>query len=203
MSLLNRIEKHMTTCAIAAVGAAAVASAANAAIVYTSFNHVIPANTDGTYLNIETGAFVDGPGSGVPGWDVNPWSGTTLNFFNPSGIPGTNAYVTLGTGVASLAAGTSISGSSTYTSGAYTSTGAGAWTLNAANIVGFRFVNAASQVRYGWMRIQVGATVTTRSFVDYAYEDTGAAINAGAVPGPAGLAALALGAMGIRGRRRK
>ena len=127
----------------------------------------------------------------------------TLNFFNPSGIPGTNAYVTLGTGVASLAAGTSISGSSTYTSGAYTSTGAGAWTLNAANIVGFRFVNAASQVRYGWMRIQVGATVTTRSFVDYAYEDTGAAINAGAVPGPAGLAALALGAMGIRGRRRK
>lgn len=204
MSLLNRIEKHMSTCAIAAIGAAAVGAIANGAIVYTSFNHVIPNNIDGTYLNVETGAFVDGAGSGVPGWDVNPYGSSTsaISFFSSTG----GGYVTLSSGVSNLAAGTVISAASTYVTGAIsnTSAGAGIWGgPNTTNIVGFKFVDSTSATRYGWMRIAIGANYGTRTLVDYAWENSGSSIQAGAVPGPAGLAALALGAVGIRSRRRK
>jgi hypothetical protein len=77
--------------------------------------------------------------------------------------------------------------------------------------VPFRFVES-SITKYGWFQVQLTASGTNRANLDFrllawAYNDTGGSINAGqvapsGVPGGAGLAALAFGAAGLRGRRR-
>lgn len=75
----------------------------------------------------------------------------------------------------------------------------------------FRFVES-SITKYGWFQVQLTASGANRENMDFrllawAYNDTGGSINAGqvapiGVPGGAGLAALAFGAAGLRGRRR-
>jgi hypothetical protein len=75
------------------------------------------------------------------------------------------------------------------------------------NLFGFRFVNesAGNQLQYGWFRVALGASTSTagRAVVEYAYENTGQAITAVRFPAPGSLALLALGAVGLTGRRRK
>ncbi len=63
---------------------------------------------------------------------------------------------------------------------------------------------------YGWLSFDAFADGTTNSYLNitgWAVDDTGATIAAGSigdpVPGPGGLAALALGAFGLRSRRRQ
>jgi hypothetical protein len=48
-----------------------------------------------------------------------------------------------------------------------------------------------------------GVTTTTGTLFEYAYDNTGAGILTGAVPAPGSIALLALGAVGLTGRRRK
>ena len=103
-----------------------------------------------------------------------------------------------------VSSGTLISAASTFGSG----TPAGTNLNSSDNIFGFRFQNetAANQIQYGWMRISLSTSTFSqpRAIVEYAYEDSGAGITAGTVPAPtAGMAVLALGGMGLLGRRRK
>jgi hypothetical protein len=69
--------------------------------------------------------------------------------------------------------------------------------------VGFSFTEKGTTC-YGWASITIteGASVSTITVNEWAYEDSGAAITVGAVPEPAqtavGLGALALGAAGLR-----
>jgi hypothetical protein len=78
--------------------------------------------------------------------------------------------------------------------------------LNSANnLIGFRFQNETmgNQIQYGWMRISLSATTGAqpRAIVEYAYENTGAGIPAGAVPEPSTVGLLGLVAMGALGVR--
>ena len=211
MRISNRFEKHVVAAAAVAMGAAA---AANAAVVYSGvINLVCAVDIDGCYINVETNTLSNGPGSGVPGWDVNPYSsGGGMNFFNSSG-GGQMRYPGVTTGPAgNLALGTSIGATGSFntsTTGVVFGSAAGNWAYSAENIIGFRFVGADTGVRYGWMRFLMGAagssgTSMTRTLVDYGYESTAATsilAGAGAVPAPGAIALL--GVAGLAARRRR
>jgi MYXO-CTERM domain-containing protein len=216
MKISNRLVKHA---AIAA--SVAAAASANAAIVYSGVvNFACAVDIDGCYINVETNTLSNGPGSGVPGWDVNPYSTSGgMNFFNSTGggqmrRPG----VTTGT-AGNLALGTVIGAAGSFNTGTgnvYGTTAAtglnGGWTYSSENIIGFKFVSAAGTTHYGWMRFLMGAAgsaglgnnAPTRTVVDFAYESVASAsieAGAGAVPAPGALALL--GVAGLVGTRRR
>ncbi len=210
-TLLNRVDTRLAACAAAAGASLAVAPSSNADIVYSGVVSIlVPATTAGVYLNVVTGVNNVSPGL-APGWDVNPYGSTSLIFFNP-GAPAGGVYVvdaaggTSATAPDNLPLGFLISAANGYGSGTGESTGATAFLLNSSNnYVGFRFTEATlngGAVTYGWFRLQIGATITDRSIIGYAYENTaGMGIPAGAIPEPTTLGLLGLAAMGALGVR--
>ncbi len=211
MRISNRFEKHIVAAAAVAMGAAA---AANAAVVYSGpVNFVCAVDIDGCYINVETNTLSNGPGSGVPGWDVNPYmTGGGMNFFNSTG-GGQMRYPGVTTGPAgNLAVGTSVGSTGSFntaTTGVVFGSAAGNWQYSAENVIGFKFVGADTLTHYGWMRFLMGAagssgTSMTRTVVDYGYESTAATsilAGAGAVPAPGAIALL--GVAGLAARRRR
>ena len=208
--LSNRLVKHFAAAAAVTV----VAGAANAAVVYSGIiNFACTADIAGCYINVETGVLSNGPASGVPGWDVNPYSsGGGMNFFTGSTGGGQLRQAGQTTGPAgNLALGTivgSIGSFNTSTGNVYSNAAAG-WQYSAENYIGFRFVSAAGTTHYGWMRFAMGApgsagTAMTRTVVDYAWESdagTSIAVGAGIIPAPGAIALLGLA--GLAGRRRR
>ena len=208
--LSNRLAKHFAAAAAVTV----VAGAANAAVVYSGIvNFVCAVDIDGCYINVQTNTLSNGPGTGVPGWDVNPYSsGGGMNFFNSTG-GGQMRYPGVTTGPAgNLALGTAIGATGSYntaTTGVVFGSAAGNWQYSAENIIGFRFVAAAGTTHYGWMRFLMGAagssgTSMTRTVVDYGWESvagTSIAAGAGIIPAPGAIALLGLA--GLAGRRRR
>ncbi len=208
--LSNRLAKHFGAAAAAAV----VVGSANAAVVYSGvINFVCAVDIDGCYINVQTGQLSNGPGSGVPGWDVNPYSSAGgMNFFNSTG-GGQMRFPGATTGPAgNLALGTTVGSTGSYntsTTGVVFGSAAGNWQYSAQNYIGFKFVSSAGTTHYGWMRFAMGAagssgTAMTRTVVDYAYENvanTSIAVGAGIVPAPGAIALLGLA--GLAGRRRR
>lgn len=184
----NRLHKHL---ALAAVATAAVVATSNADVVYSGvINFSVNADTDGAYINVETNVLSNGPGSGVPGWDVNPYgsSTTAVSLFAATGT-GYMRSPLAGTSTArtNIAEGTAIGAASFFyeSSTATLGTLAGQWTANTTGIFGFKFLAADGLTHYGWMRLAIGANAATRSVVDYAWETTpGLPINAGGGGGP-------------------
>jgi MYXO-CTERM domain-containing protein len=199
--LSNRLAKHFAAAAAVTV----VAGAANAGIVHwADANLVIPNNIDGMYINVETRA-TGSAGSGVAGWDLNPYSATSLTWFNATGT-GMLRYPGVTTGSAgNLTLGTAVGATGSYGSGAVVvGSAAGNWQLNASNYFGFRFLAADGLTHYGWGRFVIGASISgaDRMIAEIAYEDAaGASINVGAVPAPGAVALLGLAGLAARRRR--
>lgn len=172
----------------------------------------IPQTTAGIYLNLQTGANGTS-GSSVAGYDFNPYLayyGTQLGFY-------WGAAATRGAGVGAsattgpyldLSAGTTIGGSSTFTSAILGTTGS-PYLTDGIHTLGFRFINAAGTTDYGYMRIQTSSANGNgypATILGWVYESTpGTAITVSAVPEPSSLAVLALvgGAAGVRAWRRR
>ena len=209
-ALNARLSRHFAAGAVVALAAVvASATSATAAIIYVGTGLNIPSTTAGVYLNVVTGVSGPTPAS-VPGWDLNAWSATNLLFYaNNAASPNDGIVVGLGSSLTqadNLPTGSLIDG--TYVYGRTPSsetTGATAFTLNSSNnLVGFRFLNeTTTTINYGWMRLAVGVTLGAqpRSIMEYAYENSGAGIQAGVVPEPATWSLL--GAVALIGRRRR
>ena len=199
--------------AIATVVAFSVISSVDAAVVSSGpVNITIPGVPPGVFLNVVTGQ-VGTSFSGVPGADVNLFGfGSTLTVSGPivngaQSPTGGFARLNDGLNVANLASGVVIGNLpnmfwQTVNAGITTTSPAGStFVLNSTNnYAGFRFLNEnTGQVHYGYLRLSIGATLATRSIIEYAYEDVaGASI---LVPAPSALALL--GAAGIAGSRRR
>lgn len=211
-ALLRRVDLHLALCAAAA--GASLAPSAQATVIYSgpvSMN--VPTNSAGVYLNVVSG--VSGSaGAAVPGWDINPWGVTNLNLFSPT-TPAGDVYVG-SNGFFNLALDTVIGPGSTFSSGGISATSPNPLQFNSANnLIGFRFQNEAmgNQIQYGWFRIYLSSTPQSqpRMIVDFAYENTGAAIGTPLFPPPnvpepttVTFLALALAAVcGIRAWRRR
>jgi len=218
--ILNpRIDGRLAAYATVA-GAALAAPAlpnADASIVYSGVvNYNIPSTTSGIYLNVVTGVTSVTP-AGAPGWDLNPWGSSTLEIWgNNSASPQDGVLDNFPGGAAgsvdNIPVGTLINGTFNFgrSDSTVETTGPTAFNLNSSNnIFGFRFLNEGTGVYdFGWARVSLAGTLQgqPRAIVEYAYENTGAPIAAGAIPEPTTLALLsvmAVGAIGVRAWRNR
>ena len=178
----RRLSKHFLACAAALTTVASVGTA-NAGVITWNLNQVVPNNIDGLYVNVElqtTGSAA----SQVAGWDINPYGTSTLALSWFAALAPSGCVTGLGQGgtttaVASLTAGTVVSGASTYGNTASTVT-AGGWLLNAPNYFGFRFTASDGLTHYGFGVMTIGATMGVRTLTSLSYESVaGVAITAG------------------------
>ncbi|MBM4053008.1 MAG: hypothetical protein FJ270_09780, partial [Planctomycetes bacterium] len=181
----------------AATAALCLTGAASADVVTWNINQAVPATIDGLYCNIETQQSITTAGSGLPGWDINPYGATNLTFFWSGTTNGASAGVRLNTVAGGTTSGTTLSslpegfvigpalvgGSSGASFGSsspsFTTTAQGKWTYNAVNRFGFRFTDSSGQIRYGWGEMQMGANAATRTLLSVSYETSGGPITVG------------------------
>lgn len=159
-----------------------------AAIVCTSPALSVPANIDGVYLNLVTGA-QGTSGGAVAGWDINLYQtgASALYFFWPSAPATSHGGVATGTVYDALTAGAPIGVGQTY----IVSSGGGGpapfvnWqTTQTGRYLGVRFWNeATSAINYGWIQLDTGASAGYPATINqYCYENTGVQITAGTTP---------------------
>ena len=195
----------------AMVGLAAFAPAANAVpVLSTAANIVVPVSTAGIYINVVSGT--SGAAAATTGWDINPWGSGSAFLYGATG--GGIATLTVGGTPASLALGTVIGSSTTFTQSPGASvfgSAAGNWTLNATNYFGFSFIGNDTLLHYGYGTMIVGATALTRTVGQIWYESAAAtSITVGGtvvtpVPEPSSVALMLAGgglvALAMRRRR--
>ena len=203
ISIKSRLDSHFRLAAAAATGAAAVStpSSANAAVIYSGLQNVpifpIAAN-GGVYFEFEA-PFTAAQGTRPAGWDVNPYASGASIYLNSN-----TAVVLVGATAADLAFGTPITAASLFSGNGF-SGGVGI-PAGSTDIFGFRFISNnggdPAQDLFGWARISIAAA-GNGNIVDWAYENTGASITAGAVPEPSSLGLLAAGTAGLAQWRRR
>lgn len=196
MNLQSRLATHFA----AAAALATLTATATAQVATQVINQVVPANIDGLYVNVETGA-TGATGIATPGWDINPYSSSAMQFFSSASggymrFPG----VLTGPG-GNLAIGNVVDAAgswNTSTTAVVFGPNAGEWQLNADNYFGFRFLAADAQIHYGWGRMTMGASATVRTLREVHWEMTANApitVDAGSTQAyGTGCAGLSLGA---------
>lgn len=211
---MQSISVRSLAAAAAVVMLPSLVSSATAAVISSGpVNINIGGFPPGVFLNVVTGQTGTSFG-GFPGYDLNLFGfGSTLTVSGPvingaQSPTGGFARLNDGLNIANLANGAVIGDLpgmfwQTVNAGITTTSPAGSpFFLNSTNnYAGFRFLNEnTGQVHYGYLRLSIGATLATRSIIEYAYEDVaGASI---VVPTPGAVALLALAGLGGSRRRR-
>jgi hypothetical protein len=202
-------------CAAALAGTAGVWTEAQAVVITSNTPIVVPANSDGIYINFLNGAATT-PASN-PGWDFNPYliNGVLTFFWNnvaPSVSSGVSA--TANGAYLDLAPGTVVSSASLFSAsaGGGGAAATAAFQTTGTHILGVRFYNeTTAAINYGYVTMSNNApNGFPTTILSWSYENTGAAITVMATPVPEAssaamlsLGALALGAMNLRRLRRQ
>ena len=230
-TLAKRLDAHFAACAV--VAAAAAAGGADAGLVYSGIKNIVaPATSAGIYINLLTGASGTTP-SATAGWHINPWGSSYLRMGtntpsspnNPdtyflgltpassSSVGGRLIALDVGSTIAFTNSPSSMSASygwsyndSTTGSSAVSGTSATQFKLNSDNYFGVLSFQNSTDYFIGWVRINIGASLTNRTIVDW-FLSTGttgspaATITVGTIPAPGALALL--GVAGLVGARRR
>jgi hypothetical protein len=199
--------KLIAYAAATAAGVTAAANSAQADIVFT------PGFTFGSGSTNN----INFDNSGAEEYQLGHRTGPNrVSLLKDSNALSTNAYAVLpaNSNPAALLLGTPIGPASTFSTTydadlANQGTGAGNFTVD--NItgnpqyLGLKFQLASGgPTYYGWIGVDItNATDLSGQVTGFAYENSGGAIPAGAIPEPSGLALLALGAPFLLMRRRK
>jgi hypothetical protein len=208
--------KKLATMTAAAGAGLAMAPAADASIVYSGIRNVTLSATG--YTTATIGIDLDGASAsidvqlGVFGLSATASYGypylTALSVPSLLAIRTATGATTLGVPfVANLSSGAQVGpGTTNFALGStYATLG---YFVGTTGFAGVRF-NIAGQPHYSWLRISVTPNGETITVIDWAYEDqANTGINAGAIPEPSSgsltaLGLLALGAHGVRHRRRR
>lgn len=179
---------------------AAVMPASRATIIYSPIQNIsVPLTPEGEYLRLDTGATA----GTLPGdWETAPWINPFFGGVAVANSPLIRLVVTGPNQMLNLAPGTEIGAGSNFEAGegvssTHVGSGAGQFQLGVSGYVGFEFqTTIGGPIYYGWFGIEINNTGAGR-IIDWAYDDSGAAIAAGFVPEPgavplclAGLAVL-------------
>jgi len=180
--LATRLDRHFARCAALTLAIGVNAPTVDASVIYSGVvNLNIPSNVNGLYLNVVTGAYnsTGGGGNTVPGWTINPWGNTNLQFFVSTSPVGTQHIMrTGGGGIANLALSdiigpTPIHGGWSGANLNASITGNQPFFLNSTNnIYGFRFTYNGN-THYGWARIALGNSLIgqPRTLIEYGWQD--------------------------------
>ena len=178
------------------------------AIIYSGVQDVaIPLDFDGVYLNVVSGSTIT---SEPASWNSSPW----INPFFGGVYIGTsnllNPVITGADQIEKLTFGSMIDGSSSFAtgeSGSSTHIGSAAdqFQLNVPGYLGFRFqTTLGGSTNYGWMQVTIN-NAGEGSIHDWAYDNSGHSILAGALavpePGRMSCVFVALIVMSLRRRR--
>jgi hypothetical protein len=188
-----------------AAAAAAAAGGASADIVYSGTQNISISQFSALNLNIDGDAYGDLLLKNYVFGGTN-YQGATVNFAPGKLVSFASGGVSY---VSALSAGFSINASSVgpsfFGSMAYGNANPNAQFQNASNaFLGLSFASGAGTF-YGWVRVSVNNAAGTFTVHDWAYENSGAGIAAGAIPAPGALGLFAAGASGLgllRGRKR-
>ena len=159
-----------------------------AAIVCSSPALSVPANIDGVYMNLVTGA-TGTAGSGVAGWDINLYQtgASALYFFWPTTPANSFGGASTATVYDALSSGAAIGPAQTYivnSGGGGPAPFANWQTTQTGKYLGVRFYNeATSAINYAWVQMNTGASGGYPATINQiCYDNTGAAITAGTTP---------------------
>ena len=172
-------------------GAAVLSLASTASLATITCNATpisVPANIDGVYLNIVTGAQGTAGGS-VAGWDINLYQtgASALYFFWPSSPANSYGGVSTATVYDVLANGAPIGSGQTY----IVNSGGGGpapfanWQAGSTGqFLGVRFWNeSTSAINYGWLQLNTtGPTGFPATINEFCFQNDGTQITAGTRP---------------------
>ncbi|MEO8671017.1 MAG: hypothetical protein ABI411_06855 [Tahibacter sp.] len=188
--LSRSIRRTVLIAATSSVLALAATSSMAAIVCGPTNNLAIPANIDGVYLNLVTGATGIAGGS-TAGWDINLYQTGTpagLFFFWPTTPAASFGGTSTATVYDVLTSGASIGPASTFI---VNSGGGGAapyvnWqgTTQTGKYLGIRFFNeSTSTINYAWLQLNTTATTGFPATISqYCYQTDGTAITAGTTP---------------------
>ena len=173
----------------------------HAQIVHFSVNETIPDTFDGLFVDIDGGT-TGASTTAVPNWDVNFFLGgagiyTNTNFQTVSSTTGGDLAAAI-----NLPSGTLVQSSLDYStastitgSSAHMGTGLDQFAANNSGFLGFSF-DPGDGVKYGWARVTFLNSGPSGTLHEWAYDSTGASLEAGTVPEPSTYALL-LGVMAL------
>jgi len=204
-------QTRLALCAAALTGTAGGLSTANGDVITFNTPASVPQTFSGLYINFLTGSITPAP---TAGWDFNPYAlngSGNFGIYWAGGSTGIAAGVTTGPGsttYADLAFGSVVGSSQNFSNALGSADGTNPnFRTAGTHILGFRFLNEATgATNYGYATLTTGlGTGFPLTIQSWSFENNGGPITV--VPEPStpallSVAALALGALGLRQWRR-
>lgn len=179
----------------AALLALAFSAQSHAAIIYSGVLDIpIPTTLDGVYLDLDSGTF---SASEMAGWDINAFFGGEAVANSPAFQP-VRSTAANDSPLQNLASGVTVDLSSIVSSGfagseTHIGNSPGQFTNGVEGYIGFHFVPIGEMDPvFGWMRLVLNNDGNPGLIRDWAFDDSGAAIQVAAIPEPSALLAFSM-----------